>query len=137
MKSQAGSINLISVIFITIIIATLTIAVNINFLITQKQKLQSLIDQTALFAVQEIDLASYYQLGLSEPLVIDQKRAQDKAKKFIEKNSNFENEIDLMFDITRSEIVIIGEVLAPLPLAPELIQIPISASAGARMVVGF
>lgn len=137
MKSQAGSINLISVIFITIIIATLTIAVNINFLITQKQKLQSLIDQTALFAVQEIDLASYYQLGLSEPLVIDQKQAQDKAKKFIEKNSNFENEIDLMFDITRSEIVIIGEVLAPLPLAPELIQIPISASAGARMVVGF
>lgn len=137
MKSQAGSINLISVIFITIIIATLTIAVNINFLITQKQKLQSLIDQTALVAVQEIDLASYYQLGLSEPLVIDQKRAQDKAKKFIEKNSNFENEIDLMFDITRSEIVIIGEVLAPLPLAPELIQIPISASAGARMVVGF
>lgn len=137
MKSQAGSINLISVIFITIIIATLTIAVNINFLITQKQKLQSLIDQTALVAVQEIDLASYYQLGLSEPLVIDQKQAQDKAKKFIEKNSNFENEIDLMFDITRSEIVIIGEVLAPLPLAPELIQIPISASAGARMVVGF
>lgn len=137
MKSQAGSINLISVIFITIIIATLTIAVNINFLITQKQKLQSLIDQTALVAVQEIDLASYYQLGLSEPLVIDQKQAQDKAKKFIEKNSNFENEIDLMFDITRSEIVITGEVLAPLPLAPELIQIPISASAGARMVVGF
>lgn len=137
MKSQAGSINLISVIFITIIIATLTIAVNINFLINQKQKLQSLIDQTALVAVQEIDLASYYQLGLSEPLVIDQKQAQDKAKKFIEKNSNFENEIDLMFDITRSEIVIIGEVLAPLPLAPELIQIPISASAGARMVVGF
>ena len=137
MKSQAGSINLISVIFITIIIATLTIAVNINFLITQKQKLQSLIDQTALVAVQEIDLASYYQLGLSEPLVIDQKQAQDKAKEFIEKNSNFENEIDLMFDITRSEIVIIGEVLAPLPLAPELIQIPLSASAGARMVVGF
>ena len=137
MKSQAGSINLISVIFITIIIATLTIAVNINFLITQKQKLQSLIDQSALVAVQEIDLASYYQLGLSEPLVIDQKQAQDKAKKFIEKNSNFENEIDLMFDITRSEIVITGEVLAPLPLAPELIQIPISASAGARMVVGF
>ena len=101
------------------------------------KKLQSLIDQTALVAVQEIDLASYYQLGLSEPLVIDQKQAQDKAKKFIEKNSNFENEIDLMFDITRSEIVIIGEVLAPLPLAPELIQIPISASAGARMVVGF
>lgn len=137
MKSQAGSINLISVIFITIIIATLTIAVNINFLITQKQKLQSLIDQTALVAVQEIDLASYYQLGLSEPLVIDQKQAQDKAKKFIEKNSNFENEIDLKFDITRSEVVITGEVLAPLPLAPELIQIPISASAGARMVVGF
>ena len=137
MKSQAGSINLISAIFITIIIATLTIAVNINFLITQKQKLQSLIDQTALVAVQEIDLASYYQVGLSEPLAIDQKQAQDKAKKFIEKNSNFENEIDLMFDITRSEIVITGEVLAPLPLAPELIQIPISASAGARMVVGF
>ena len=137
MKSQAGSINLISVIFITIIIATLTIAVNINFLIAQKQKLQSLIDQTALVAVQEIDLASYYQVGLSEPLAIDQKQAQDKAKEFIEKNSNFENEIDLMFDITRSEIVITGEVLAPLPLAPELIQIPISASAGARMVVGF
>lgn len=137
MKSQAGSINLISVIFITIIIATLTIAVNINFLITQKQKLQSLIDQTALVAVQEIDLASYYQAGLSEPLAIDQKQAQDKAKKFIEKNSNFENEVDLKFDITRSEIVITGEVLAPLPLAPELIQIPISASAGARMVVGF
>ncbi len=137
MKSQAGSINLISVIFITIIIATLTIAVNINFLITQKQKLQSLIDQTALVVVQEIDLASYYQLGLSEPLAIDQKQAQNTAKKFIEKNSNFENKIDLKFDFTRSEVVITGEVLAPLPLAPELIQIPISASAGARMVVGF
>lgn len=137
MNTQAGSVNLLSIIFLAILFSSITIAVNINFLMMQRQNLQQLIDQTALAAVQEIDLVQYYESGLSENLLIDKAKAEDTAKNFITKNSSFNPSIDLTIIFNENELVVIGQVPVSLPLAPELIQVPISASAGARLVVGF
>lgn len=137
MNTQAGSINLLSIIFLAILFSSITIAVNINFLMMQRQNLQQLIDQTALAAVQEIDLVQYYESGLSENLLIDKAKAEDTAKDFINKNSSFNPSIDLTIIFNENELVVIGQVPVSLPLAPELIQVPIRASAGARLVVGF
>lgn len=137
MNTQAGSINLLSIIFLAILFSSITIAVNINFLMMQRQNLQQLIDQTALAAVQEIDLVQYYESGLSENLLIDKAKAEDTAKNFITKNSSFNPSIDLTIIFNENELVVIGQVPVSLPLAPELIQVPIRASAGARLVVGF
>lgn len=137
MRSQQGNLNLLTVIFLAIIISTVFIAVNINFLITQKQNLQNLIDQTALAAVQEIDLLTYYEKGLTADLALDKIKARATAQSFVSENSNFEKEIGLEVDFNQSEILITGVVEVALPLAPNQIRVPIRASAGARMVVGF
>lgn len=137
MNSQQGSLNLLSIIFLTIIISTILIAVNIGFLITQKQNLQNLVDQAALAAVQEIDLVAYYERGLTPSLALDKTKARATAQGFVSKHSRFENEIGLEISFNQSEILITGEVVVTLPLAPNLLQVPIRASAGARLVVGF
>lgn len=137
MNSQQGSLNLLSIIFLTIIISTILIAVNIGFLITQKQNLQNLVDQAALAAVQEIDLVAYYERGLTSSLALDKTKARATAQGFVSKHSRFENEIGLEISFNQSEILITGEVVVTLPLAPNLLQVPIRASAGARLVVGF
>ena len=137
MKSEQGSINLLSIIFVAIIISTITIAVNISYLLVQKQKLQHLLDQTALLAIQEIDLPSYYELGLSSELKIDRNSAKATGQNFVTANSTFADEISLTIDFDKNEILIMGEVFVGLPLAPELIKVPIRASAGAQMFVGF
>lgn len=137
MNTQEGSINLLSIIFLSIIFASITVAVNINFLISQRQNLQQLIDQAALAAVQEIDLSSYYESGLAKNLMLDKAKAKNTARDFIDKNSSLQQSIDLKVTFNENELLITGEVPVSLPLAPELIQVPIRASAGARLVVGF
>ncbi|MGA0884169.1 MAG: Tad domain-containing protein [Candidatus Nanopelagicales bacterium] len=137
MNTQEGSINLLSIIFLSIIFASITVAVNINFLTSQRQNLQQLIDQAALAAVQEIDLPSYYESGLTKNLMLDKAKAKKMARDFIDKNSSFQQSIDLKVTFTENELFITGELPVSLPLAPELIQVPIRASAGARLVVGF
>ena len=137
MNTQEGSINLLSIIFLSIIFASITVAVNINFLTSQRQNLQQLIDQAALAAVQEIDLPSYYESGLTKNLMLDKAKAKKTARDFIDKNSSFQQSIDLKVTFTENELFITGELPVSLPLAPELIQVPIRASAGARLVVGF
>ncbi len=137
MNTQEGSINLLSIIFLSIIFASITVAVNINFLTSQRQNLQQLIDQAALAAVQEIDLPSYYESGLTKNLMLDKAKAKNTARDFIDKNSSFRQSIDLKVTFNENEIFITGGLPVSLPLAPELIQVPIRASAGARLVVGF
>ncbi len=137
MNTQEGSINLLSIIFLSIIFSTITVAVNINFLTSQRQNLQQLIDQAALAAVQEIDLPSYYESGLTKNLMLDKAKAKNTARDFIDKNSSFQQSIDLKVTFNENELFITGELPVSLPLAPELIQVPIRASAGARLVVGF
>ncbi|MGA1082462.1 MAG: pilus assembly protein TadG-related protein [Candidatus Nanopelagicales bacterium] len=137
MNTQEGSINLLTIIFLSIIFASITVAVNINFLTSQRQNLQQLIDQAALAAVQEIDLPSYYESGLTKNLMLDKAKAKKMARDFIDKNSSFQQSIDLKVTFTENELFITGELPVSLPLAPELIQVPIRASAGARLVVGF
>ncbi len=137
MNTQEGSINLLSIIFLSIIFASITVAVNINFLTSQRQNLQQLIDQAALAAVQEIDLPSYYESGLTKNLMLDKAKAKNTARDFIDKNSSFQQSIDLKVTFNENELLITGELPVSLPLAPELIQVPIRASAGARLVVGF
>ena len=137
MNTQEGSINLLSIIFLSIIFASITVAVNINFLTSQRQNLQQLIDQAALAAVQEIDLPSYYESGLTKNLMLDKAKAKNTARDFIYKNSSFQQSIDLKVTFNENELLITGELPVSLPLAPELIQVPIRASAGARLVVGF
>ena len=137
MNTQEGSINLLSIIFLSIIFASITVAVNINFLTSQRQNLQQLIDQAALAAVQEIDLSSYYESGLTKNLMLDKAKAKNTARDFIDKNSSFQQSIDLKVTFNENELFITGELPVSLPLAPELIQVPIRASAGARLVVGF
>ncbi len=137
MNTQEGSINLLSIIFLSIIFASITVAVNINFLTSQRQNLQQLIDQAALAAVQEIDLPSYYESGLTKNLMLDKAKAKNTARDFIDKNSSFQQSIDLKVTFNENELFITGELPVSLPLAPELIQVPIRASAGARLVVGF
>ena len=137
MNTQEGSINLLSIIFLSIIFASITVAVNINFLTSQRQNLQQLIDQAALAAVQEIDLPSYYESGLTKNLTLDKTKAKNTARDFIDKNSSFQQAIDLKVTFNENELFISGELPISLPLAPELIQVPIRASAGARLVVGF
>ncbi len=95
MNTQEGSINLLSIIFLSIISASITVAVNINFLTSQRQNLQQLIDQAALAAVQEIDLPSYYESGLTKNLMLDKAKAKITARDFIDKNSSFQQSIDL------------------------------------------
>ena len=137
MNTQEGSINLLSIIFLSIIFASITVAVNINFLTSQRQNLQQLIDQAALAAVQEIDLPSYYESGLTKNLMLDKAKAKNTAREFIDKNSSFQQSIDLKVTFNENELFISGELPISLPLAPALIQVPIRASAGARLVVGF
>ncbi|MFM1864440.1 MAG: hypothetical protein RL677_220 [Actinomycetota bacterium] len=137
MNTQEGSINLLSIIFLSIIFASITVAVNINFLTSQRQNLQQLIDQAALAAVQEIDLPSYYESGLTKNLMLDKAKAKNTARDFIDKNSSFQQSIDLKVTFNENELFITGELPVSLPLAPELIQVPIRASAGARLVAGF
>ncbi|MGA0798605.1 MAG: pilus assembly protein TadG-related protein [Candidatus Nanopelagicales bacterium] len=137
MNTQKGSINLLTIIFLSIIFASITVAVNINFLTSQRQNLQQLIDQAALAAVQEVDLPSYYESGLTKNLMLDKAKAKKTARDFIDKNSSFQQSIDLKVTFTENELFITGELPVSLPLAPELIQVPIRASAGARLVVGF
>ncbi|MGA1678423.1 MAG: ATPase, T2SS/T4P/T4SS family [Candidatus Nanopelagicales bacterium] len=137
LNTQEGSINLSTNIFLSIIFASITVAVNINFLTSQRQNLQQLIDQAALAAVQEIDLPSYYESGLTKNLMLDKAKAKKMARDFIDKNSSFQQSIDLKVTFTENELFITGELPVSLPLAPELIQVPIRASAGARLVVGF
>ncbi len=137
MNTQEGSINLLSIIFLSIIFASITVAVNINFLTSQRQNLQQLIDQAALAAVQEIDLSSYYESGLTKNLMLDKAKAKNTARDFIDKNSSFQQSIDLKVTFNENELFITGELPVSLPLAPELIQVPIRASAGARLVAGF
>jgi CHASE1-domain containing sensor protein len=137
MNTQEGSINLLSIIFLSIIFASITVAVNINFLTSQRQNLQQLIDQAALAAVQEIDLPSYYESGLTKNLMLDKAKAKNTARDFIDKNSSFQQSIDLKVTFNENELFITGELPVSLPLAPELIKVPIRASAGARLVVGF
>lgn len=137
MKDQKGSVSLIVIIFITIIIATITVSTNVSFLFSQKQNLQELIDQAALAGVQEIDLAAYYQNGLTQELKLDKTKATIKVQDFITKNSKFEDEISLKIIFNQSEISVSGEVLISPPLASNLVKFPVRASASARFVVGF
>lgn len=137
MKNQNGSINLITVIFLAIIISTVLVSVNITYLYIQRQNLQDLIDQTALLAAQEIDLDSYYQKGLSNSLQLDKPKAEAAAKKYLVENSKFDEAVKLDFDYPASQIQINAEVLITPPFALGVIRIPVRASAGAQMVVGF
>ncbi|MGA0986490.1 MAG: hypothetical protein ACO3TD_06210, partial [Candidatus Nanopelagicales bacterium] len=79
----------------------------------------------------------YYESGLTRNLMLDKAKAKIMARDFIGKNSSFQQSIDLKVTFTENELFITGELPVSLPLAPELIQVPIRASAGARLVVGF
>lgn len=137
MKNQNGSVSLIVIIFTTIIIATITVSTNIGFLFLQKQNLQELIDQAALSGVQEIDLTSYYQNGLTKELKLDKSEATLKVQEFILRNSKFEDEVRSKIVFSQGEISVNGEVSISPPLVANLVKFPIRASASARFVVGF
>lgn len=137
MNNQNGSVSLIVIIFITIIISTITVSTNVSFIFSQKRNLQELIDQAALAGVQEIDQSAYYQTGLAEEIQIDKVKATIEVQEFISKNSNFDDEIILNLRFNQSEISVSGEVLISPPLASNLVKFPVRASASARFVVGF
>lgn len=137
MNNQNGSVSLIVIIFITIIISTITVSTNVSFIFSQKRNLQELIDQAALAGVQEIDQSAYYQTGLVEEILIDRVKATIEVQEFISKNSNFDDEIILNLRFNQSEISVSGEVLISPPLASNLVKFPVRASASARFVVGF
>lgn len=137
MNNQNGSVSLIVIIFITIIISTITVSTNVSFIFSQKRNLQELIDQAALAGVQEIDQSAYYQTGLAEEIQIDRVKATIEVQEFISKNSNFDDEITLHLRFNQSEISVSGEVLISPPLASNLVKFPVRASASARFVVGF
>lgn len=137
MNNQKGSVSLIVIIFITIIISTITVSTNVSFIFSQKRNLQELIDQAALAGVQEIDQSAYYQTGLAQEIQIDKVKATIEVQEFISKNSNFDDEITLHLRFNQSEISVSGEVLISPPLASNLVKIPVRASASARFVVGF
>lgn len=137
MNNQNGSVSLIVIIFITIIISTITVSTNMSFIFSQKRNLQELIDQAALAGVQEIDQSAYYQTGLAEEIQIDRVKATIEVQEFISKNSNFDDEIILNLRFNQSEISVSGEVLISPPLASNLVKFPVRASASARFVVGF
>ncbi len=137
MNNQNGSVSLIVIIFITIIISTITVSTNVSFIFSQKRNLQELIDQAALAGVQEIDQSAYYQTGLAEEIQIDRVKATIEVQEFISKNSNFDDEIILNLRFNQSEISVSGEVLISPPLASNLVKFPVRASASARFVVGF
>lgn len=137
MNNQNGSVSLIVIIFITIIISTITVSTNVSFIFSQKRNLQELIDQAALAGVQEIDQSAYYQTGLAEEMQIDRVKATIEVQEFISKNSNFDDEIILNLRFNQSEISVSGEVLISPPLASNLVKFPVRASASARFVVGF
>lgn len=137
MNNQNGSVSLIVIIFITIIISTITVSTNVSFIFSQKRNLQELIDQAALAGVQEIDQSAYYQTGLAQEIQIDKVKATIEVQEFISKNSNFDDEIILNLRFNQSEISVSGEVLISPPLASNLVKFPVRASASARFVVGF
>jgi len=137
LNNQKGSVSLIVIIFITIIISTITVSTNVSFIFSQKRNLQELIDQAALAGVQQIDQSAYYQTGLAEEIQIDKVKATIEVQEFISKNSNFDDEIILNLRFNQSEISISGEVLISPPLASNLVKFPVRASASARFVVGF
>lgn len=137
MNNQNGSVSLIVIIFIAIIISTITVSTNVSFIFSQKRNLQELIDQAALAGVQEIDQSAYYQTGLAEEIQIDKVKATIEVQEFISKNSNFDDEIIFNLRFNQSEISVSGEVLISPPLASNLVKFPVRARASARFVVGF
>jgi Flp pilus assembly protein TadG len=137
LKSQSGSINLIVVVFLAILISSLTMAVNIGYLLSQRGNLQKLVDQAALAATQEIELAAYYQNGLSKPIKLDLEKSQKVALNFIEKNSKFSNRVSTEVTVIANEISLNSQVQIELPLAPAIINFPVRASASAQLIPGF
>lgn len=137
MKGDKGSVNLMVVVFLAILISSLTVAINIGFLTLQKSNLQKVTDQAALTAVQEIDLAAYYQTGLTRELALNRSNSERVAREFIKLNSQFQNKIDTEVLFQGGEITLNNEVLVNLPIAPKQIAVVIRASASARLVVGF
>jgi Flp pilus assembly protein TadG len=137
MRCDKGSVNLMVIVFLAILISSLTVAINIGFLTLQKSNLQKVTDQAALAAVQEIDLAAYYQNGLTQELALNRINSERAAREFIKLNSRFQNKIDSEVLFRGGEITLNNEVLVNLPIAPQQIAVVIRASASARLVVGF
>jgi uncharacterized membrane protein len=137
MKNESGTVNLMILVFLAIVISSLTVAINIGFLTLQKTNLQKITDQAALAAVQEIDLASYYKFGVTQELTLNRVNSEKSARAFIALNSKFQNKINTEVIVKSSEITLNNEVLVNLPIAPKQIYIPIRASASARLVAGF
>ena len=112
-------------------------AVNIGYLLSQRGNLQKLVDQAALAATQEIELAAYYQNGLSQPIKLDAEKSQKVALNFIEKNSKFSNLVSTEVTVIANEISLNSQVQIELPLAPAIINFPVRASASAQLIPGF
>lgn len=117
-NSEEGSVLLFGIGLGIVALIILTTAINIASLWVTRTKLDSVADATALAASRSIDVENFYQVGLKQPIKLNESLARVKATNFLNRLSihNELNEFRLVeLHVEQESVEVVIAAKADLP----------------------